>query len=167
MRQQTAADAAAKAADEEALKQVEHESDLLNTRMAASDASLNTMKDAQSRQGYGLRADIASAQERLHMNLLQAGCGDPKSRSEGGEALYGPLRSRCGDDRQVPGPLSRPAGCKGASQSRALLFVRLAVGDGGFGFGAGSLKIVDVAHDNEDGSGRNHRIVRWVEFKVL
>lgn len=67
--QQAAADAAARAADEEALKQVEHESDLLTTRMAASDASLNGMKDAQARQGYGLRADIASAQERLHMNL--------------------------------------------------------------------------------------------------
>ena len=48
---------------------MEHESDLLTTRMAASDASLNSMKDAQARQGYGLRADIASAQERLHLNL--------------------------------------------------------------------------------------------------
>jgi serine/threonine protein kinase len=67
--QQVAADAASRAADDEALKQVEHESDLLTTRMAASDASLNSMKDAQARQGYGLRADIASAQERLHMNL--------------------------------------------------------------------------------------------------
>jgi serine/threonine protein kinase len=64
-------DAAARAADEQALKQVDHESSLLNTRMASADAALNTMKGAQAQQGYGLRSDIVSAQERLHMNLAK------------------------------------------------------------------------------------------------
>jgi serine/threonine-protein kinase len=69
--QASAQDAAARAAEEADLKQVEHDSGLLNTRMAASDASLDGMKAAQAKQGYGLRADIAAAQERLHANMAK------------------------------------------------------------------------------------------------
>ena len=61
--------AAQRAADEQALKQIEHESGMLETRMASADATLGTMRNAQAQQGYGLRGDIASAQERLHMNM--------------------------------------------------------------------------------------------------
>ena len=67
--QQDAQAAAQRAADQQALKQLEEESRQLSTRMAASDASLNTMKNAQVQQGFGLRGDIAAAQERLHMNM--------------------------------------------------------------------------------------------------
>jgi hypothetical protein len=67
--QATAQEAATRAAEEAELKQVEHESDLLTTRVAASDASLDGMKSAQAKQGYGLRADIVAAQERLHANM--------------------------------------------------------------------------------------------------
>lgn len=68
-RQLAAQQAAQRAADDAALKELAQESDLLSTRMATSDASLNTMKSAQAQQGYGLRGDIASAQERLHLNM--------------------------------------------------------------------------------------------------
>ncbi len=67
--QQAATEAAQHAADERALHQLAEESHLLSTRMAASDASLETMKQAQAQSGYGLRGDIASAQQRVHANM--------------------------------------------------------------------------------------------------
>lgn len=67
--QQAAAEAARRAEEERALHQLAQESHLLNTRMAANDATLETMKQAQAQQGYGLRGDIVSAQQRLHVNM--------------------------------------------------------------------------------------------------
>jgi hypothetical protein len=58
-----------RAADEQALKQVEEESRQLTTRMASADATIATLKRQQEASGYGLRGDIVAAQERLHGNM--------------------------------------------------------------------------------------------------
>ncbi|HEY3928421.1 MAG TPA: serine/threonine-protein kinase [Candidatus Koribacter sp.] len=67
--QRAAQEAAQRAADERALRQVEEETRLLTTRMASVDSSIATMRHQQEQAGYGLRGDIASTQDRLHMNM--------------------------------------------------------------------------------------------------
>jgi serine/threonine protein kinase len=67
--QQSAADATQRAADEQALHQLEEESRQLTTRIASADATIATMKRQQEAAGYGLRGDIVAAQERLHGNM--------------------------------------------------------------------------------------------------
>jgi len=66
--QQAAREAAQRAADDQALEQLDHDNGLLGTRISSADAILDTMKKSQAQAGYGLRGDISSAQERLHMN---------------------------------------------------------------------------------------------------
>lgn len=55
-----------------ALKEAEQQSDQLNSRAAAISQSLDTLRREQERQGYGLRGDIAAAEELMKTNLLRA-----------------------------------------------------------------------------------------------
>jgi hypothetical protein len=65
------------AADEEGRRQAEqreldrlaHEASLLDSRMSAVEATIDTMKQGQAEQGVGMRGDIVAAQARLHGNL--------------------------------------------------------------------------------------------------
>jgi hypothetical protein len=69
--QQAAREAAQRAIDDQALEQLDHDNGLLGTRISSADAILDTMKKSQAQAGYGLRGDISSAQERLHMNAAK------------------------------------------------------------------------------------------------
>jgi hypothetical protein len=45
--------------------------DQLNARAAAASQSVDTLKQEQQAQGFGLRGDIAAAEERMQMDLAK------------------------------------------------------------------------------------------------
>jgi predicted nucleic acid-binding Zn-ribbon protein len=53
----------------EELAKLEDEADKLNVRAAAASQSVDTLRKQQVAAGYNLRADIASAQERMQLYL--------------------------------------------------------------------------------------------------
>ncbi len=73
-----AAKAQAEAAREEAaekareLKEAAHEADQLDARAAAISQSLDNLRSEQAKQGYGLRGDMATAEELMKTNLSRA-----------------------------------------------------------------------------------------------
>ena len=60
---QAAAAAAAAAAAE--LEEAEHQEEQMTSRAASVSQSLDNLKRAQSGQGYGLRGDVVSAEQRM------------------------------------------------------------------------------------------------------
>jgi len=56
----------------EELKDAAHDADLLEARAAAISQSLDTLRNEQARQGYGLRGDMASAEQLMKTNLARA-----------------------------------------------------------------------------------------------
>jgi len=72
-----AAEAARKAQEEAArkaaeLKEAQHEADQLDARAAAISQSLDNLRRQQEKMGYGLRGDMASAEELMKTNLSRA-----------------------------------------------------------------------------------------------
>jgi eukaryotic-like serine/threonine-protein kinase len=73
-----AAAAAARKAQEEAarkaaeLKEAQHQADQLDARAAAISQSLDNLRRQQEKMGYGLRGDMASAEELMKTNLSRA-----------------------------------------------------------------------------------------------
>jgi eukaryotic-like serine/threonine-protein kinase len=73
-----AAKAQAEAAREEAaekaraLKEAAHDADQLDARAAAISQSLDNLRSEQAKQGYGLRGDMATAEELMKTNLSRA-----------------------------------------------------------------------------------------------
>lgn len=61
--------AAQNAAD---LKEAEHQADLLDARAASISQTLDTLRNEQARQGYGLRGDMAAAEQLMKTNLSRA-----------------------------------------------------------------------------------------------
>jgi hypothetical protein len=55
----------------EELATLEDEADKLNVRAAAASQSVDTLRKQQVAAGYNLRADIASAQERMQVYLAK------------------------------------------------------------------------------------------------
>ena len=73
--QQTPADntqAQAAAASAAALEQAERQEDQLTSRAASVSQSLENLKQQQSGQGYGLRGDVVSAEQRMQSYLSKA-----------------------------------------------------------------------------------------------
>ena len=66
---QQAEDEARRQEEQRELDQLAHQANLLDARLAADEATINTMKQAQAEQGLGMRGDIVAAQERLHGNM--------------------------------------------------------------------------------------------------
>jgi eukaryotic-like serine/threonine-protein kinase len=64
-----AAQAQAAAAD---LKEAESQEDQLNGRAASASQSLDNLKQRQSAQGYGLRGDVVSAEQRMQSYMSKA-----------------------------------------------------------------------------------------------
>jgi hypothetical protein len=71
---QAEADAAAQAqaANAAQLEELEQQVDQLSSRASAVNNSLDTLRQQQSSQGYGLRGDIASTQEMMKTHLAKA-----------------------------------------------------------------------------------------------
>jgi eukaryotic-like serine/threonine-protein kinase len=67
--QQDVAPAPAPGPSPEELAKLEDEADKLNVRAAAASQSVDTLRKQQVAAGYNLRADIASAQERMQLYL--------------------------------------------------------------------------------------------------
>jgi len=72
-----AAEAARKAQEEAArkaaeLKEAQHQADQLDARAAAISQSLDNLRRQQEKMGYGLRGDMASAEELMKTNLSRA-----------------------------------------------------------------------------------------------
>jgi len=67
--QEAQAEAARKAAE---LKEAAKEADQLNAREAAISQSLDNLRHQQAAQGYGLRGDMAAAEELMKTNLSKA-----------------------------------------------------------------------------------------------
>lgn len=72
-----AAEAARKAQEEAArkaaeLKEAQHEADQLDARAAAISQSLDNLRRQQEKMGFGLRGDMASAEELMKTNLSRA-----------------------------------------------------------------------------------------------
>jgi septal ring-binding cell division protein DamX len=63
------AQAAAAAAAE--LEEAEHQEDQLTRRASSVSQSLDNLKRQQSRQGYGLRGDVVSAEQRIQTYILR------------------------------------------------------------------------------------------------
>lgn len=55
----------------EEIAKIDDLADQLNARAAAASHSVDTLKRQQEAEGYGLRGDIAAAQERMQMNLAK------------------------------------------------------------------------------------------------
>jgi len=68
----------------EELKDAAHDADLLEARAAAISQSLDTLRNEQARQGYGLRGDMASAEQLMKTNLSRA--QDSISQGDGARA---------------------------------------------------------------------------------
>jgi len=62
----------AEAAKAEQLEQLEKEVDQLSSRSGAINDSLDNLRRQQSADGFGLRGDIASAQESLKIHMAKA-----------------------------------------------------------------------------------------------
>jgi hypothetical protein len=62
-------EAARKAAE---LKEAEEQSDQLQARSAAITQGLDNLRRAQNAQGYGLRGDIAAAEQMMQVDLARA-----------------------------------------------------------------------------------------------
>jgi len=54
------------------LEEVEHEADQLNSRASAASQSIETLRRQQSAQGYGLRGDVVSSEQRMQTDLSKA-----------------------------------------------------------------------------------------------
>jgi hypothetical protein len=63
------AEAAQKAAE---LKEAEEQSDQLQARSAAITQGLDNLRRAQNAQGYGLRGDIAAAEQMMQADIARA-----------------------------------------------------------------------------------------------
>jgi hypothetical protein len=77
-RQQAAAEEQAKAAAAAAalaaaeLEEAEHQEDQMTSRASSVSQSLDNLKRAQSGQGYGLRGDVVSAEQRMQTYMSKA-----------------------------------------------------------------------------------------------
>jgi hypothetical protein len=71
----------------EELAQLEDEADKLNVRAATASQSVDTLRQQQADSGYNLRADIASAQERMQLYLAK-GNAALKARDSAGAQKY-------------------------------------------------------------------------------
>lgn len=58
--------------DSAQLNELEHQIDQASGRAAAVKSSLDTMKEAMSRQGLGLRGDIVASEARMNNDLAKA-----------------------------------------------------------------------------------------------
>jgi hypothetical protein len=67
-----AAEAARAKAAAEDLKEAEAQEDQLNGRAASVSQSLDNLKNQQSAQGYGLRGDVVSAEQRMQSYMSKA-----------------------------------------------------------------------------------------------
>jgi len=67
-----AAEAARAKAAAEDLKEAESQEDQLNGRVASVSQSLDNLKQRQSAQGYGLRGDVVSAEQRMQSYMSKA-----------------------------------------------------------------------------------------------
>jgi eukaryotic-like serine/threonine-protein kinase len=81
---------AAREAQEEAdrraaeLKEAAHQADLLDARAASISQSLDNLRNEQAKQGYGLRGDMAAAEQLMKTNLSRA--QDAISQGDGAKA---------------------------------------------------------------------------------
>jgi hypothetical protein len=68
---QAQAEKAAAAAAAAALEEAEHQEEQLTSRAASISQSLDNLKAAQSGQGYGLRGDVVSAEQRMQTYMAK------------------------------------------------------------------------------------------------